>query len=311
MTTTTLLHDRETEQRAAWLAERRTGIGASDAPIVLGLSPWKSPLALYAEKAGLVNPSAGEQESARWGRKLEPVLAAAYEEETGRTTWDPGPYTIQRHTSIPWLLSTCDRFVAAIGHVNPWGYPETTPGVLELKTASALKKAAWTDEPPVMYQVQVQHQLAVTGHLWGSIAVLIGGQTFLWTDIQRNETFIAQLLAAEEAFWTRIQQRTPPEPDGSPSSAAILALLYPQEAQDHVVLPADALAIDHDRQRAAEIIRVQEEIKAECDNRLKALIGPHAVGILPNGTSYSWTMRKAYTATVKETRVLRRREAKG
>lgn len=307
MATTTIATD---PARAEWLAARQTGLGASDAPIVLGLSPWKSPLALYAEKTGLVTLSSEEREAMAWGRRLEPVLAQAYEDETGRTTHDAGAYTIQRHGSIPWLIATCDRFVDAIGD-NAYGFPETTPGLLELKTASLVKKAAWQDEPPLMYQVQVQHQLAVTGHLWASIAVLIGGQTFLWKDIPRNEEFIDKLIASLDVFWHRVQTRQPPEPDGSPSSSAILSLLYPRAEVDHVILPGSAIEIDRDRERAAQIIRVQEEIKAECDNRIKGLIGAAAVGILPNGVSYAWSNRKAYTATVKEARVLRRKEAKG
>src|SRR4029453_2197485 len=35
--------------RAAWLAARREGIGGSDAAAALGLSPYRTPLELYAE----------------------------------------------------------------------------------------------------------------------------------------------------------------------------------------------------------------------------------------------------------------------
>ena len=38
--------------RAAWLAQRRNGIGASDIAAVLGISPWKTPLQLYMDKRG-------------------------------------------------------------------------------------------------------------------------------------------------------------------------------------------------------------------------------------------------------------------
>ena len=42
--------------REQWLDIRSHGIGSSDAAAVLRLSPWKSPLALYAEKVGLIEP---------------------------------------------------------------------------------------------------------------------------------------------------------------------------------------------------------------------------------------------------------------
>ena len=38
---------------AAWLKERKFGIGASDAGAMLGLSKWKSNEALWEEKTGL------------------------------------------------------------------------------------------------------------------------------------------------------------------------------------------------------------------------------------------------------------------
>ena len=43
-------------EREAWLAGRRNGIGASDAPAALGISPFKSRGDLWAEKTGLVEP---------------------------------------------------------------------------------------------------------------------------------------------------------------------------------------------------------------------------------------------------------------
>ena len=39
------------DRRRQWLAERVTGIGGSDAAVVLGLSPWKSRYELWAEKS--------------------------------------------------------------------------------------------------------------------------------------------------------------------------------------------------------------------------------------------------------------------
>ena len=37
-------------EHAAWLEGRRQGIGSSDAPAVLGLSPWACALDVYSSK---------------------------------------------------------------------------------------------------------------------------------------------------------------------------------------------------------------------------------------------------------------------
>src|SRR5690606_6408895 len=46
----------DAEQRRAWLKERMTGLGASDIPVLFGLSTWKSPYSLWLEKTGLQEP---------------------------------------------------------------------------------------------------------------------------------------------------------------------------------------------------------------------------------------------------------------
>ncbi len=57
---------------AARKLARREGLGASDAPVILGLSPFKSALQLYHEKLGLVTESAGESEDQRDRVRLDP-----------------------------------------------------------------------------------------------------------------------------------------------------------------------------------------------------------------------------------------------
>lgn len=297
----------KTAARDAWLQERRRGIGASDAAVILGVSKWKSPLQLYAEKTGLADLPEEEKDYLDWGHRLEPVIASAYEDETGRKTYDPGDYEIQHSADSPHMIATVDRFVTewADSTIAP---PFAAPGVLELKTTSAFRREQWKDEPPLAYQIQLQHQLAVTGHLWGSIAVLIGGQTFLWNDIPRNETFIEQLRVAVDRFWQRVIKRDPPEPDSSVSATKILHALYPREEHDAIELPIEAVEWDRDRQLAIEIVKTQEEIRREAENRIKAALKTHAVGILPSGSRYTWreSSRAGYTVGATTSRTLRR-----
>lgn len=50
-----------------WLQVRKTGIGGSDAAVILGISPFKSPLELWNEKVKDIAESAEETEAAYWG----------------------------------------------------------------------------------------------------------------------------------------------------------------------------------------------------------------------------------------------------
>lgn len=75
--------------RDDWLAVRRTGIGGSDAAAAVGLNPYKSQLELWLEKTGrdaeLPKPDPNDtQEPVYWGTLLEPIVAAAYTQQTGR-----------------------------------------------------------------------------------------------------------------------------------------------------------------------------------------------------------------------------------
>jgi predicted phage-related endonuclease len=74
--------------------------------------------------------------------------------------------------------------------------PEEGWGILEIKTAS-YHSARSGRRHPVAYQCQVLHQLAVTGHAWADVAVLIGGQDFRIYRVNRDEDKIADLIARE------------------------------------------------------------------------------------------------------------------
>ena len=42
------------QDKEAWLKARNSGIGGSDAGIIVGLNKWKSPFQLWLEKTGQV-----------------------------------------------------------------------------------------------------------------------------------------------------------------------------------------------------------------------------------------------------------------
>jgi putative phage-type endonuclease len=286
--------------RDAWLEARRCGIGASDAAAILGVSPWKGPFGLYAEKL-LLRPLAPEEnEAMEWGTRLEPVVAAKYHEATGRELVDPGRFTIRYKRDSPFLQATLDREIVG----DPRG-----PGVCEIKTANAFASDEWDDgDAPLPYLVQVQHQLAVTGYGWGSLAVLLGGQKFRSLDIERNEAFIERLLEIEAEFWGRLQRQEPPPVDGLPATADLLAELYPRDDGHVIELSEELLRYDKQLLEAKEAIKEAEASKVAAENQIKAALGTATKGILGPGVAYSWKTHQRVAYSVKETsfRVLRR-----
>lgn len=76
------------------------------------------------------------------------------------------------------------------------------------------------DEIPSSYLAQVQHYLAVTGYKKAYIAVLIGGNRFIWKEIERDEELINLIIDKEKDFWERyILGNEIPDMDGSDATS--------------------------------------------------------------------------------------------
>lgn len=214
----------------------------------------------------------------RWGLLLEKEIAAEYRRETGRKITNPGRYTIYQHEDFPWMQATLDREIVA--------FDDRGPGVLEVKTCNAYGVKDWEGGAPLYYRVQVQHQLAVTGYAWGSLAVLIGGNDFRWMDISRNDEFIEALVRVEERFWWRVKHEEPPEADGHDATSRILKELHPSDNGESVALPPEFIDLHAERTENKQTIKRLEERNAVIDNRLRAAIGDCSYGFLP-GARYS------------------------
>lgn len=315
-----------------WLEARRRGVGASDAPTVLGLTRH-SPLALYHEKKGLELPEerAGRSKLLQFGLLMEPVAAGLFELEVptvrlghSRDNMMLAPYHIERSTVKPWLTCTVDRWGA--DHDIPM--PELSSGAspaamisaclvpVELKNVSVWAAQDWLDlgEVPLAYQVQCQHQMAVTGADRAYIAAIIGGVDFKWARIERDNSFIAVLLEQLEAFWRRVEEDSPPPADGLEDTKKALNALRMKARQSEVVieLPIEFAELDEKRERFIQTIKELESSKEEIDNRIRAFMAerdePATMGVLRNGVSYSWKIqhRAGYTTQPTDFPVLRR-----
>lgn len=293
--------------RTDWLEARKERIGASDAPVLLGLLPYgKSPLRLYSEKLGLIPQDEAETEAMEWGNLLEGAIASRYATKTGRLVTRPahGAYTMWVHGEFAYMAATPDGTVE--------DNTKDGSGVVEIKNAGPWKAEEWKDEPPLIFQVQLQYQLAVLGYSWGSLAALIGGQKFVHYDLERNDRFIALLQEQAAAFWDRVQRKDPPL--ATAVDNRLLGVLYGDaEPGTQVVLPEEAVTWDLMRQEASAELKKWEGVKSEAEALLKAHIGRAEIGVLPDGSgAFTWkeVNRKGYTVEPTSYRELRRKAVK-
>ena len=236
--------------REQWLEYRRTGLGGSDAAVVMGLTPYRSKIELWADKTGRM-PETEDNEAMRTGRDLEQYVAERFCEAAGKKVRRRNDRV--QHDAYDFITANVDREI--IGE----------NAGLECKTTSAFTKADFdSGEIPLYYYCQCCHYMNVMGYDRMYLAVLIGGQRFRWFTIERNDSECAALLRSEIAFWNDcIKPDIRPEPDGSESAEHTLKALYP-DWQDN------AIAMFEQNDGSDELAAVMAQ-KKELETREKAL----------------------------------------
>lgn len=253
-----------------WLDYRRTGIGGSDASIVAGLNPCSSLYTLYNDKLGLIPPKE-DTEAMRQGRDFEDYVARRWMEATGKKV--RRNCYMWRSDEHPFMLADIDREVVGEN------------AGLECKTTSAYNKSDLeSGEVPLTYYVQCQHYMAVMGFDRMYLAVLVLGVGFYCFTIERDEKEIATLVHIEEMFWHRVENRQPPEIDGSDSTMNTLAAIYPTElVAGRVQLTNHAAALLAD----IEAMKAEQDALKESINRAKATI-MQEIGDADGGQCDGW-----------------------
>lgn len=272
----------KTQSREEWLALRHKYIGGSDAAAVVGLNPFCSAYALWAEKTGRAEPFAGNL-ATEVGTWLEDFVARKFEAETGKRVRRNNRSLV--NDLYPWAIANIDREVVG------------EDAGLEIKTTSELSlKSFKNGDYPGRFYAQCLHYLAVTGKKKWYLAVLIGNRDFRIYEIERDDEEIRLLMDAEKEFHGLITADTPPAPDGSPSSTSALTQLYGSKTADlpEVDLSDVRSALLGYASVSAKIGALTKE-KDEYSNIIKARLGEATDG-KTDGFSVSWrpTTRKSF-----------------
>ncbi len=179
--------------------DRMKMIGGSDIAAVMGVSRWKTPLALWAEKSGEVEAEdISGKEYVQLGTELEDFVAKKFERESGlKVRRDTRTFTY--NADYPYMVAHIDRRI------------QGTDELLECKTCSAWKAKEWEgEEIPVEYILQVMWYLGITGMKKGYIAVLIGGQSFKWKEIDFDQDLFDKMVKAAADFMNAVANKQAP-----------------------------------------------------------------------------------------------------
>jgi putative phage-type endonuclease len=246
--------------------ERRQFIGASDVPIILGLSPYKGkdPKHLYAEKyQGLELPEdEDESEEQEWGHLLEAAILKRYAEKLqvqypGAALNAPCPRRI--HPTLPWAACTPDGEV--YHDAESWG--------VDGKNVGAYNGEGWGPDGssivPVHIEAQMRWSMFVTGRSRWDVARLLGGNRFRMYTILRDETWEVEALKTVNAFRAGYFVDGSPIPEWRPAPVLVNDVVRPVEETGIELILA--------RDEAQRMLEEAEEHFSRCDRELKKFIG--------------------------------------
>lgn len=252
-----------TKNREEWKALRQKYIGGSDAASVVGMNPFRSAYALWAEKTGLLPGFEGNL-ATEVGSYLEEFVAKKFEAETGKKVRRCNMSLL--NDAYPFAIANIDREIVG------------EDAGLEIKTTDSLNlKKFRGGEYPANYYVQCVHYLAVTGKQRWYLAVLIGNREFKWFTIDRDEDEIKALMDAERDFWNHVERKIPPAADGSKSTTTTIGTLHPVSNGQTIQIggfESDLLRYSALKKQIGEL----DTQKTEIENRIKSYMGDAAKG---------------------------------
>ena len=262
------------EERAAWLAERKTGIGGSEAAAVMGLSPWATPVPVWLDKTGRAAPKE-DTEAMRIGTELEDFVARRYCQETGRT--------VQRYNKmlhVDCLLGNFDRLVIREGEKVASHMGEVrTNLLLECKTSTR----EWEDGVPLYYQTQVQHYMGLVACLEAAdVAVLfLGRKHFEVYRVERDQAVIDHMQAYLREWWERhVVRDEMPKPQNEADCKLLWARSNPGKSVEATAEIVEKLKKYAD---AKETEKAVKDIAAALQSDIEAFMGDAEVLVGPDG----------------------------
>lgn len=273
-----LLSDIE-QNRDEWLRLRKGKISSSNVAVVCGLSPWKSPLQLWAEWTGKISDDFKGNKATQLGTALEPLVASWFAERTGLGLTKADALFVD--SELPWLVCTPD-------YLLPSGDP------LEIKTGNPRTAYKWAEgAAPFEYVLQVQIQMRVLRRNKGMLTAYLGDfENMPDVLIGYDAELFGMVREKAEEFLDCVQKDIPPAA-GSGDADLIRIITKREEgtvkrwqgAEGELVtyLAAQVKDTAETCSKIRKELEKLERVKKELENRIKQAMGTATLGELPDG----------------------------
>lgn len=263
-----------------WIDLRQQYLGGSDCAAILGKSSFKTPLHVWMEKQGLIDPPESTP-IMDFGNIFEPVMADAFEQITGLKVRRVNK-TIE-HSEYDFLRANIDRQI-----LNSPENPHDGTGILELKTTTSHRLKSLDGEFPIEWLYQIQSYLGITGYSYAYLFIYERDMCQYYEPIliQRDDEFIEQLFEDLVEWWEKFMIGGK-RPD--PINGEDALLLYP-ESGSH--LTSEASPKDYElyqelksiRQRKTDLEKMEESLAT----KLKCSMEEAERLVLSGRTLISW-----------------------
>jgi putative phage-type endonuclease len=208
MVTSTMDISREVivpKNQQEWLALRANDITSTEVSALFGLSPYTTLFELWHRKKEKTIVELEVNERMKWGLRLQDSIAEGSAIDNS------------------WKVRRMDEYMRIpsmrMGSSFDFEIIENTRGLLEVKNVDALAfREGWlidgdNVEAPPHIEIQVQHQIAVSGHDFAYIAALVGGNRIVYIKREPDQNVISSIKQRVAQFWLSIDKDQPPAPD--------------------------------------------------------------------------------------------------
>jgi len=201
-----------------WLAMRKLDVTSTESAALFGMSPYLTHFELWHAKRSGQARAFTSNERMRWGNRLESAIAHGIAEEQG---WTVEP--MKDYMRLPELRagSSFDFRITSLGE----------PAHLEIKNVDYLAfRDGWiehddgTIEAPEHIEMQVQHQMMVSGYSRSFIGAFVAGNRGVVIERRRDEAVIAAMRQAIADFWHSVDANQEPAAIMPGDAAAVIAL---------------------------------------------------------------------------------------
>ena len=206
-----------------WLADRKGAVGGSDIGAIMGKSPYKSAVTLWAQRCNLIEEDATNS-AMMIGTIIEPAIVELFRYYNPELTVHTPAHT--------WAMNTDNRLRA-----NPDGFIENEFGdtsILEIKYS----RMHWK-ELPEHYRYQVIWYQTVTGLHNPATVAAITADGYVEFQVEFDADLSQQMKLHAVTFLESVQNEEMPAWDGSANTLETIRQLHPDIRDEEVAVDPD------------------------------------------------------------------------